>query len=107
MFQEVVESRAPDEESRRAYTSLMMKVVGERDIGACEVCNLLHGIPLLHCTRTFIKLVIRLDDYVAINVRDSSDNENISFIQFYKGRPAHLENITLFGFAKKKFEGKE
>ena len=60
MFQAIVESRAPDEESHQAYTSLMIRVIGERDIGACETCYLLHGIPLYQCTRTFRILVITI-----------------------------------------------
>lgn len=71
MFQEVVESRAPDETSRKAYTNLMMRVVGEQDIGACETCHLLQGIPLYHCTWSFRILVIHIDDYVQINTRNT------------------------------------
>ena len=105
MFQEIVDSSAPDEESRRAYTSLMIRVIRERDIGACEICHLLHGIPLYQCTRTFRVLVITIEDYVAIN-GTNSENDSNSFIQFYSSRPLDMEEITLFDFAKKISKGR-
>ena len=76
MFQEIVESRAPDEESRRAYTCLMIRVIRERDIRACEICHLLHGISLYQCTRTFRVLVITIADYVEINGTNSANDSN-------------------------------
>lgn len=99
MFQEVVESKNNDDQSRSAYTTLMMKVIGERDIGACEACHLLLRIPLYHCTRNFEVLVIKLEEYVAVNTRNSSNIDN-SFISFYIKRPQENDDVLLIEFAK-------
>lgn len=41
IFAKVLKSKNNYDQSRSAYTSLMMKVIGERDIRACEMCHLL------------------------------------------------------------------
>lgn len=103
MFQEIVESRNDNDESRHAYTRLMMKIIGERDIGACETCHILQGIPLYQATRTFQVLVIRLEEYITINGTDNDDTSS-SFIEFYCKRPPNMENLTLHEFAKKHYK---
>lgn len=45
-------------------------------------------------------------NYDAVNLRDADGVDNESFIQFYKNRPPHLEEVTLFDFAKKFSKGK-
>lgn len=36
MFEESVQSRVGDDQTRKLYTSFIMKIIGDRDIGACE-----------------------------------------------------------------------
>ena len=96
MFEEVVQSKNDDEESRQAYMSLMIKIIGERDIGACKTCHILSSSPLYHATRTFQVLCIKLQDYVAVRETD----------EFYQSRPQQMENMTLFEFTKKHSKGK-
>lgn len=70
------------------------------DIGAGEPCDLLLGIPLFRATRTFQIFLIRLEDYVTER-NINKDINSLSTIEFYRIRPQHMENMTLFGFAKK------
>lgn len=104
MFEEIVKSRNSDDQARQAYTSLMMKIIGERDIGACETCHILMSIPLFHCTRSFQTLVIKLENYVAIPETED-DGTALSFIEFYNQRPLNMEDMTLLEFAKRYSKG--
>jgi len=61
------------------------------------------SISLFHCTRNFQILVIRLENYVAIQENDNDDN-SLSLIEFYRKRPRNVENITLFELSKKHFK---
>lgn len=93
MFKEVVDSKNNDDHSRQDYTSLIMKILGESDIGACETCHLILGVPLFHSTRNFQVLFIRLEEYVAVN---DNDNDAVkSFITFYRNRQAYLLTILM------------
>ena len=85
----------------------MIKIMGERDIGACKTCHILSSSPLYHATRTFQVLCIKLQEYVAVRETDDHDTSS-SFIQFYQSRPQQMENLTkkLFEFTKKHSKGK-
>ncbi|KAJ8670520.1 hypothetical protein QAD02_001779 [Eretmocerus hayati] len=103
-LKEVVRSRDAADPASKACVILMIGMIGERDIGECETCHSITGIPLFQFSRSFQVLVIKIDDCIAIQGEDGAVASK-SFIEFYLKRPQHLEKVTLLEFSKKYNKG--
>lgn len=100
IFQTILQACNPDDPSKKAISKLMIKLIGQRDISACEVMHLLTGEPLKQCSRTFAKIYIGIDDYTLLPI-DSDDHDQIistSMIDHYANRDASLGNLCLKEF---------
>ncbi|XP_054264681.1 uncharacterized protein LOC128999172 [Macrosteles quadrilineatus] len=103
LFKEIMTSCTPNDHAKKAFTKMLTKVIGQRDISACEVMHLLTGDPLYHSSRQFVKLYISTDDYVAVANTSTDTDEFIqtSIMDHYAMRSATLEPMTLCEFATK------
>jgi ATP-dependent DNA helicase PIF1 len=72
-------------------TKLMNSLVGERDYSAQEVCHLLMGSPLTHCSRTFVSVDCRPEQAQVVtfafqNGAQPSEEPECDNINFKQGR---------------------
>ncbi|CAL1671665.1 unnamed protein product [Lasius platythorax] len=98
-FNDIVSSSTAETPAKQVFSRLLIRIVGQRDISACEVMHLLNGEPLFHCSRLVSKIYIGSNDYVLIPSNDDNDFVPQDIFDFYKNRSAQLENMTLRQFA--------
>jgi ATP-dependent DNA helicase PIF1 len=95
-------------------SKLMNRAAGQRDYGSQEVSHILFGLPLTHCSRTFISVNCKPEqDHATTFVfqdqnpdaeADGDGDEDIpykkgqSVLTKYKGRPPALEDVTYLDF---------
>ena len=81
---------------------MLMKLVGERDWSAQEVCHLLLGLPLVLATRKVIQLDCRPEDQQKHQLQIDEDGVNLrtSLLHKYKHRDEEYEDATFFDFLR-------
>lgn len=88
---------------------LFIQSQGDRDISAQEVCHLLMGWPLVHCSRVFININLYSEQWNSFKIEGSNLKINkTSLIDQYRFRPRqcsgeNIEIISLYEFSKKFF----
>ncbi|XP_046145856.1 uncharacterized protein LOC123989199 [Osmia bicornis bicornis] len=99
LFNNILVDCHPDDPVQKAFSKMLIKIVGLRDISSCEVMHLLAGIPLYHCTRHIVKIYIGLDDFNLIPLDDSDQFVHQSILDRYRTRPETTNDMTLSQFA--------
>ncbi|XP_054290775.1 uncharacterized protein LOC129005792 [Macrosteles quadrilineatus] len=95
IFSELLQTSEPTNYATTALQRTLMKLIGQRDISACEVMRLLTGKALYHSSRQFITLYISKEEFVVLN--ESGDHGSSTFSK-YQNRPRLAENMTLYQF---------
>lgn len=99
LFSDSVSSCGSEEPAKKAFAKTLMKIVGQRDVSACEVMHLLTGDALFHCSRTFAKVRIALDDYVQIPSEYDETVVSPTLFEYYASRPSSQEEMTFKEYA--------
>ena len=75
-----------DDLATRAYKKLLIEIVIERDIGTQETCHMLLELPLVECSKIFVKINVSCKVFkpITINVENNEEDHTKSFIQGYK-----------------------
>lgn len=74
---------AENDLEKKAVRKLLVSSVGERDYSAQEVCHILIGWDLYHCSRQFVSVTVRKHEWVALR----SDEKQVggqSVLEKYK-----------------------
>ncbi|XP_054260005.1 uncharacterized protein LOC128984689 [Macrosteles quadrilineatus] len=95
IFSELLQTSEPTNYATTALQRTLMKLIGQRDISACEVMRLLTGKALYHSSRQFITLYISKEEFVVLN--ENGDHGSSTFSK-YQNRPRLAENMTLYQF---------
>nr|XP_012152161.1 PREDICTED: ATP-dependent DNA helicase PIF1-like [Megachile rotundata] len=103
VFVDVIGSCDPNEPAKKAFTRLLHKLVGQRDISACEVMHHLTGNALFHCSRQFVKLFISTDDYLIVCNDDVAEYVPRSIFEHYANRTQGIEGMSLKEYASEYF----
>lgn len=89
-----------DDPARKGVQKLLMKTVAERDYSSQEVCHILMGYPMYHCSRQFVSLTMRVDDWVALPAEENEGGSNENFVMKYAGRPETYDQESLENFCR-------
>ncbi|XP_074596306.1 ATP-dependent DNA helicase Pif1-like [Brevipalpus obovatus] len=88
--------------ARSIIRRFLCSSIGERDYSAQEVMHIVMGWPLSRCSRAFVNLVIREEQWDrledVVNAQDRPQSRNL--LQKYCERPNTMSSMTLFYFAK-------
>lgn len=103
VFRHIATTLNANDPASKAITKLLMKILSQRDISACETMHIINEEGLYHCTRTFVSLYICKDQYGILSRDEDQAGEALKMskiLESYKVRPAEYEGLSLFDFAK-------
>ncbi|XP_055329698.1 uncharacterized protein LOC129582250 [Paramacrobiotus metropolitanus] len=90
---------------KKAIQKLLMKSISERDYSAQECCHLLLGHDLYQCSRPFVTIVLKSDEWIPVadieHEEGGASSENKTILQKYSARHTSLENVPLLEIAKR------
>ncbi|KAK3923470.1 Ornithine aminotransferase [Frankliniella fusca] len=104
VFNTIIESLNEEQSAKKVIQKVFMKMCGERDISAQEVCHSLLGLKLHSAGgRNFVCLNMSDKKWIQMNNENNEDGEQRkgkSLLEKYTERPERLNDKTLWECAK-------
>ncbi|OWA50645.1 hypothetical protein BV898_15155 [Hypsibius exemplaris] len=101
IFRGLLQDAGKDETVKSSIQKLLIKTVSERDYGAQEVAHLLYSLPLVTCSKQFVKLFLYENSHLRrlqqIRARQpAGENATASdILQHYADRSEEQEELSL------------
>ena len=83
MLTRIATATRPKDPTSYAYQRLLLEAIVDRDISAQETCHMLQKLPLVTCSRTFIKLNVGRQIFRHVSTESTDYLSGYIFIDAY------------------------